>query len=103
MNIFNTEKLNTALDDAEEQEDMDGSIVKCVFLGKVFDLVPSGKYYMPYARSNVTEEEAEKDAEWYELADTELNNINAYLECDHGDPTDLFAVRFVREADSEED
>jgi len=97
--IFNLEVLAAALDEADEQDDQDGCIVKRVFLGTVFDLAPSGKYYMPYACSNVTEEEAMEDERWYEQADAELDTINAYMVSGEGDPCDLFAERFVRETD----
>jgi len=97
--IFDLEKLATALDNAEEHDDMDGAIVRRVYLGTVFELLPSGKYYMPYACSNVTEKEAMEDERWYEQAESELDQINAYMESGEGDPCDLFATRLVREAD----
>ena len=95
--IFDLVNLKTALDEADEQEDMDGYIVKRVFLGTVFELTPSGKYYTPFASSNATEEEIAKDKKWYMQADIELDHIGAYLEPGDTDPCDLFAEIVVKE------
>lgn len=67
------------------------------FLGTVFSLVPSGKYYAPFARSNVTEEEGDDDAAWYEAVEEELEKRGLYLCHGEGDPCDLFAGRIVEE------
>lgn len=39
----------------EPQDSIDGSSdpVRCIYIGTVFNLTPSGKYYMPWACSNV--------------------------------------------------
>ncbi len=42
-----------SLESEDPQEDMEGDLVKSVFLGTVFHIMPSGKYYMPFACSNV--------------------------------------------------
>lgn len=94
--IFYSDRMKATFEEEEEQEDWDGNIVKRTYLGTVFDLTPSGKYYMPFVCSNVTEEEAEKDEEWYEQAEAELDTIGACLVPGEGDPTDLFAEMFVR-------
>jgi hypothetical protein len=57
-------------------------------------LCPSGKYYTPFACSNVTDAEAEADEEWYEAAKAGLEAIGASLESGDGDPCDLFAVEY---------
>ena len=41
-----------ALNNIEDREDGEGREGSC-FIGTVFNLMPSGKYYMPWARSNV--------------------------------------------------
>lgn len=51
--IFNLDLLKTELDNAEIEEDMFGNRGQSVYLGTVFNLYPSGKYYMPWASSNV--------------------------------------------------
>lgn len=42
-----------AMEDAEIVEDMDGGFKKSLYIGSVFSLTPSGKYYMPWATSNL--------------------------------------------------
>lgn len=97
--IFNLDQLKKAFDYADEEEDEDGNIVKRVFLGTVFGLIPSGKYYMPFALGNVTEKEVEADEEWYEQAEQELDKIGAYMISDETDPCDLIAIMLVEEAE----
>jgi len=61
-----------------------------IFLGTVFVLTPSGKYYMPWACSNVTEEEALEDALWYEALEAVAESYDGWIESGEGDPCDLF-------------
>jgi hypothetical protein len=75
-------------------------MVKHVYLGKVYNLNPSGKYYMPWC-SNVTEREARKDAIWQERLEKELASIGAFPASGEGDSTDLFAVMCIDKADLE--
>lgn len=52
--IFDLDVLKQELDTADVQEDLfNDCMIKSVFLGTVFALTPSGKYYMPFACSNV--------------------------------------------------
>jgi hypothetical protein len=62
-----------------------------VYLGTVFALTPSGKYYTSWACGNVTEEEAALDEEWYEAVEEQLAKQDLYLTSGEGDPCDLFA------------
>ena len=74
-----------------------------VYLGSVLNLAPSGKYYTPFACSNVTEEEAEKDELFFEQLEAELESIGCFLESSEGDPCDLFATesRDVEDPDTD--
>jgi hypothetical protein len=58
--------------------------MKTVWLGTVMGLAPSGKYYLPFACSNVTEEEANADEEyWSELEEElEANGMSLMFEDD---------------------
>jgi len=94
--IFDLDKLTQEFEEAEEREDMNGDTVKHVFLGTVFGLTPSGKYYTPFACSNVTDEEIEQDLDWFEQATHELEQIEACLISGDGDPCDLFAEMIIR-------
>jgi hypothetical protein len=90
--------METGLNAHEIHEELNGSEweltgdgwKRSVYLGTVFSLVPSGKYYMPWACSNVTEAEAELDQEWYEAVEEQFEAYNMWLEGGE-DPCDLFA------------
>jgi len=66
---------------------------KTIYVGSVLNLSPSGKYYMPWACSNVTEEEAEEDEEWWNEFENELTKYGAWAETYEGDPLDVLVVR----------
>jgi len=78
------------------------SVCASVFLGTVFGLTPSGKYYMPWT-TNQTEEDVENDAAWYEELEAELDKYDLSLENGEGDPRDLFAVRYLRDVNESEE
>lgn len=61
-----------------------------VYLGSVMSLMPSGKYYTPWANSNVTESEALKDEKERERMENAASSLDAWLESGEGDPTDVF-------------
>ena len=99
--IFNVKALRAELDAEDWQEDDEPEReVRRLYLGTVFALTPSGKYYTPWACSNVTEEEAERDSDWFEQAEEELETIGCYLVSGEGDPCDLFVEEY---RDREED
>jgi hypothetical protein len=52
---FDMAKVRERLDGEDWEDDIhgDGSQVRRLYLGSVFSLTPSGKYYMPFACSNV--------------------------------------------------
>ena len=61
-----------------------------VFLGTIMALTPSGKYYMPWACSNVSEEEAQQDEAWYEALEAVADSYDGWVESGENDPCDLF-------------
>ena len=65
---------------------------KSTFLGTVFALCPSGKYYTPWANSNVDYDEAILDACWYDAMDEVFEKHGFYVSSGEGSSTDLFAV-----------
>lgn len=75
---------------------------RLVFLGTVFRLFPSGKYYMPWS-TNVTEDEAKKDEEYRELLEEEAEEHGFFVTAGEGDPCDIFAgeSRDVGESEGE--
>ena len=65
------------------------------YMGSVFTVTPSGKYYMPWANSNVNIIEAAKDSMFYEIVERELDKLGYWLESGEGDPCDLFVSRSI--------
>ena len=86
---FDWEEIEKEIENAEEFTDDEGNRRKEIFLGTVFSLTPSGKYYTPYANSNVTEEEAAKDEEWWKDIENECEKRNLYITSGEGDPCDI--------------
>lgn len=74
----------------------DGEPAKVVFLGTVFDLMPSGKYHTPFACGNVTEEEAIRDVVWYTEMEYTANKHGLFL-TSGSDPCDIMAGKFIEE------
>ncbi len=125
------EIIESALKKIESEEsykDMDGNILKSVFIGTCFNILPSGKYYMPFACSNVEKcskcdgkgeitnpnaktvecpvchgigsEEAYKDQVMQKALEDFANKYNAFVHSGEGDPCDMFVSIVV---DDEED
>lgn len=85
------------LESAEINEDYDDNRIQSVFLGTVFALMPSGKYYTPWANGNVTEEEAETDELFTDALEAAAEKRGAWIESGEGDPCDLFLCRHAQE------
>lgn len=68
--------------------DEDG-VMRC-FLGTVFSLTPSGKYYTAFASGNVTDEEIAKDQLWWERMEDEAAGFDTWIESGEGDPCDIY-------------
>lgn len=85
------EILSDALDNPTEDQwgDSENPCGTC-YLGDVFSLTPSGKYYQPYACSNVSENEAKLDELWFEALDNIAKMFDGWIESGEGDPCDLF-------------
>lgn len=101
---------------AEVYDDLDGNKVKSEFLGTVFYIMPSGKYYQPFACSNVDvcgrckgdgcdycgglgSREAYEDSLMDEYLQEYANKAGAWVESGEGDPCDLFLVMAVESAE----
>jgi hypothetical protein len=64
--------------------------IGCSFLGSVMVLTPSGKFYTPWACSNVTEDEAHEDEDYWEALERIAADHDGWIESGEGDPTDIF-------------
>jgi hypothetical protein len=78
-----------------EHPDFDGDLVETTFLGTVFTLYPSGKFYTPWANSNVSIVEAAKDAIFQECLEYTAEKQGCFVESGEGDPCDIFLSRVV--------
>jgi hypothetical protein len=98
---FNWAKIKELMEQEEWQDDYDGQQTRMVLLGTVFNIMPSGKYYMPWACSNVTEEEAEQDAAFMEQLEAEAEEHGYFITSGEADFCDLFVgeSRETEEAD----
>jgi hypothetical protein len=64
------------------------------FLGTVFEIMPSGKYYTPWANSNVTQKEADKDERFSIALDEVAEEHDAFIVSGEDDPCDLWYVKY---------
>lgn len=80
----------------EVQQDELDRPVRMLYIGTVFELLPSGKYYTPFARSNVTDFEAEVDQIWWEKAERAAQEKDCYLTNGMGSASDVFLVMYVQ-------
>ena len=94
--IFNLEDVKRGLDASDVVADgAENKIINYLYIGKVWDFYPSGKYYMPWACRNVDPFEADCDEIYRDLAEIELAEIGAILASGEGDPTDLYIERWM--------
>ena len=63
------------------------------YLGSVMSLMPSKKYYTPYACANVTERERERDARWQDALKKVAAHYGAYVFVKKDNPTDVFICK----------
>ena len=89
-----------AIDNCENPYEDDSSQLKgSCYLGTVFSIMPSGKFYMPWACSNVTENEAEQDEIFMDRLESIASIYDLSIESGEGDPCDLFAVVYLDNPD----
>ena len=116
--------IDNNIDDLDDAEIQDGfsscdEKIQLVFLGTVFALAPSGKYYMPWACNNLTvcpecqgelskvdtcdhchglgSREAYEDSVFYEYLNEYAEQHDCWIMSGEGDPCDLFLGRNVEE------
>ena len=75
--------------EAEIHTNWFGERYREVFVGTVFSLAPFGKYYTPWACSNVIMDEFEKDQEYWDAQDAEAEKRGLYVISGEGDPCDI--------------
>lgn len=70
------------------------------YLGSVFAIMPSGKYYTAYARLNVTKRETRLDEIYFEALEHIASEYGLWIESGEGDPCDLFACCQIEQNDN---
>jgi hypothetical protein len=68
-------------------------IVGTSFLGTVFSVMPSGKYWTFWANSNVTQAEAERDSRYLEALERVADKFDLAVISGEGDPCDLLVCK----------
>lgn len=70
-----------------------------IYIGKVYDHAPSGKYWMPWA-SNQTVKDELKDEVFFSVFQSILQGQDLYLHYGDGDPTDMYIIKeFAQDTD----
>jgi len=82
---------------ANPQKNDGGNLCGYEYLGSCLAMFPSGKYYMPWACSNVTEEEAAEDEEYREALEAVAEENGGWIAAGEGDPCDVFFVISLEE------
>ena len=86
--------LKKDCENSEPYDDFGGCIVYPCFIGTVFQIMPSGKYYMPWC-SNQTKHDVERDAAFYDAMEFFAEKHGLFV-FSGDDPCDLF-VGFTEE------
>ena len=98
ISMDNVDSMKTDIDWNEVKQDLkkapfqpddEGRFYRTTFLGTVFSIMPSGKYWTYWACGNVTDEEMEKDAEYWEALETEAEKHGLFVLSGEGDPCDI--------------
>ena len=108
------EEIKKELENEGEIVEEDERKFRSLYIGKVFDIYPSGKYYTPFASSNLEpcpvcegtgqyngsecqycdgygSREALLDEVFHQKLENELQKYGIFLTSGEGDPTDVFA------------
>ena len=78
-------------DNTESDPDNPGEWVGRSYLGTVFEIMPSGKYWTVWASGNVDRIEQIQDSAYMEALESVADNYGLWIESGDGDPCDLYA------------
>ena len=92
---FVWDKILHELEDPDEDYIVDDDFNECkyasLYVGSVLNLYPSGKFYMPWACSNIENvREALLDECYREALKRKLDSLSLWMESGEGDPLDIF-------------
>jgi hypothetical protein len=91
---FKPENLQFEEFESWDSFDDDESKIECAYVGSVFSIFPSGKFYMPWT-TNQTIKDVWKDEAFSEALSNILESHNMWFQGGEGDPTDIFICRSV--------
>ena len=80
----------------EVTENEEGSDYLSDYLGSVFSIFPSGKFYAPWT-TNQTIRDVWHDRAFAEALESVLDEYGMWFESGEGDPTDLFICTHLKE------
>lgn len=98
------DNIRKALDEQPWEEDPCDPYqeIRTVFIGSVFTLLPSGKYWTPWAYSNMTEEEMAADEIWWDTVQAEAGERHFSIDGGVADPCDLFVTEYRQKEQDDE-
>ena len=102
-NAIDWERVEKDCEDEDGQRTEDGDTTGSSFLGSVFSIMPSGKYWTFWACSNVDQKEMMKDTAFNEALELVANEHGYWIEAGEGDPCDLFICKLMEEQEDEND
>lgn len=89
--------------DPDNRFEEEGELRGQTFLGTVFALMPSGKYYTSWANGNVTEAEAIDDEAYMEALKAVASEHGLIVMSGEGDPCDLFVGMTIDRDEEDEE
>lgn len=90
---WNWESLISELNESEPFES-DSGMHQEIYIGSVFSIFPSGKYYTFWTSNQTTKDEL-KDSIFSEMLENKLKSLGLYLTSGEGSPCDLFIGRTI--------
>lgn len=96
INSWDWDAIVREAEEHVEYDDFAGCYVGVAYLGSVFTLAPSGKYYMPWC-SNFTEREAHRDEMFFEALEHVAYQHGGSISSGEGDPCDIYFLLSVEQ------
>ena len=88
--------------EVEDKRVEEGTITGFSFLGSVFTISPSGKYWTFWACSNVDQREMIKDTAFMEALELVAADHGYWIESGEGDACDLFMCKYMGDDNEDE-
>lgn len=90
--------LNNPDDDMIVDDEWNDVKYASLYIGSILSIMPSGKYYMPFACSNIENvREALLDECYQDALNEKLEELGLWCESGEGDPLDVFFCKLIDE------